>query len=93
MARIEIYTKASCGFCVRAKRLLEMKRVDYDETPVDRGGAPRNEMIQRANGRSTVPQIFIDGRHIGGCDDLMALEYGGKLDAMLAAPQPSLGQD
>ena len=85
MATVEIYTKASCGFCTRAKRLLEMKKVDYREVPVDRGGAPRDEMIQRAGGRSTVPQIFIDGRHVGGCDDLMALEYDGKLDALLAA--------
>ena len=85
MAKVEIYTKASCGFCVRAKRLLDMKRIDYDETPIDRGGEPRNAMIQRANGRSTVPQIFIGGTHIGGCDELMALEYDGKLDALLAA--------
>jgi len=85
VATVEIYTKASCGFCTRAKRLLEMKKVDYREIPVDRGGAPRDEMIQRAGGRSTVPQIFINGRHVGGCDDLMALEYDGKLDALLAA--------
>jgi glutaredoxin 3 len=85
VATIEIYTKASCGFCVRAKRLLDVKKVDYREIAIDRGGAPREEMIQRARGRSTVPQIFIDGRHIGGCDDMMALEYDGKLDALLAA--------
>ena len=85
MATVEIYTKASCGFCTRAKRMLEMKKIDYREIAVDRGGAPREEMIQRANGRSTVPQIFINGRHVGGCDDLMALEYDGKLDALLAA--------
>ena len=84
MAKVEIYTKSSCGFCVRAKRLLDMKKVAYDETPIDRGGEPRAEMLQRAGGRSTVPQIFIGGQHIGGCDDLMALEYDGKLDAMLA---------
>ena len=85
MATVEIYTKASCGFCVRAKRLLDMKKVEYREIPVDRGGAPREEMLQRANGSSTVPQIFIDGAHIGGCDALMGLEYDGKLDALLAA--------
>ena len=85
MATVEIYTKASCGFCTRAKRMLEMKKVEFREIPIDRGGAPREEMIQRANGRSTVPQIFIDGGHIGGCDDLMGLEYDGKLDALLAA--------
>ena len=84
MATVEIYTKASCGFCTRAKRMLDMKKVEYREIPVDRGGAPKEEMVQRANGRTTVPQIFIDGRHVGGCDDLMALEYAGKLDAMLA---------
>ena len=85
MATVEIYTKSSCGFCVRAKRMLDMKKIEYREIAVDRGGAPREEMLQRANGRSTVPQIFIGGRHIGGCDDLMGLEYDGKLDALLAA--------
>ena len=84
MAKVEIYTTSSCGFCVRAKRLLELKKVAYDETPIDRGGQSRAEMLQRANGRSSVPQIFIGGTHIGGCDDLMALEMDGKLDAMLA---------
>ena len=85
MATVEIYTKASCGFCTRAKRLLDMKKVEYREIAVDRGGAPKEEMVQRANGRSTVPQIFIDGHHVGGCDALMTLEYDGKLDALLAA--------
>ena len=85
MASVEIYTKVTCPYCVRAKRLLEMKKIDYREIAVDRGGAPKEEMVQRANGCSTVPQVFIDGRHIGGCDDLMNLEYDGKLDALLAA--------
>ena len=85
MASVEIYTKVTCPYCVRAKRLLEMKKIDYREIAVDRGCAPKEEMVQRANGRSTVPQVFIDGRHIGGCDDLMNLEYDGKLDALLAA--------
>ena len=85
MASVEIYTKVTCPYCVRAKRLLEMKKIDYREIAVDRGGAPKEEMVQRANGRSTVPQVFIDGRHIGGCDDLMNLEYDGRLDALLAA--------
>ena len=84
MAKVEIYTQSSCGFCVRAKRLLNMKHVAYDEIPIDRGGESRAEMLQRAQGRSSVPQIFIGGHHIGGCDDLMALEMDGKLDAMLA---------
>jgi glutaredoxin 3 len=85
VATVEIYTKASCGFCTRAKRMLDMKKIDYREIAIDRDAARREEMIQRANGRTTVPQIFIDGRHVGGCDDLMALEYDGKLDALLAA--------
>ena len=85
MAKIEIYTKTFCGFCVRALHLLEMKKVEFREIPIARGGAPREEMIQRAKGRSTVPQIFIDGRHIGGCNDLYALEHDGKLNDLLGA--------
>ena len=85
MAKVEIYTKFTCGFCLRAKRLLDMKRVAYEEYPVDLGGAKKAEMIDRAGGRTTVPQIFVDGRHIGGCDELMSLEQQGKLDALLAA--------
>lgn len=85
MAKLEIYTKATCSFCARAKRLLEMKRVAFDEYPVDMGGPKKAEMVERAGGRTTVPQIFIDGQHIGGCDDLMALEQAGKLDALIAA--------
>jgi len=85
VATVEIYTKASCGFCVRAKRLLDMKKIEYREIAVDHGGAPREEMLQRSKGGSTVPQIFIDGRHIGGCDDMMSLEYDGELDTLLAA--------
>ncbi len=85
MATVEIYTKASCGFCARAKRMLDMKKIEYREIAVDRGGAPKEEMVQRASGRSTVPQIFIDGKHIGGCDDLIALERAGGLDPLLKA--------
>ena len=85
MASVEIYTKFTCPYCVRAKRLLDMKKIDYREIAVDRGGPPKEEMVQRAKGRTTVPQIFIDGSHVGGCDDLMSLEYDGKLDALLAA--------
>ena len=85
MARVEIYTKMTCGFCTRAKRLLEMKKVKFEEIAVDFGGPKRNEMVKRAGGRMTVPQIFIDGRHVGGCDDLMWLEQQGKLDELLAA--------
>ena len=85
MARVEIYTKITCGFCTRAKRLLEMKKVKFDEISVDFGGSKKAEMVERAGGRMTVPQIFINGRHVGGCDDLMWLEQQGKLDELLAA--------
>ena len=85
MASVEIYTKMTCPYCVRAVRLLQMKKADYREIAVDRGGPPTAERGQRARGRTTVLQIFIDGQHVGGCDDLMNLEYDGKLDALLAA--------
>ena len=82
---VEMYSKATCPYCVRAKRLLEAKGVDFTEIPVDFGGPRKEEMVKRANGRTTVPHIFIDGRHIGGCDDLFTLERDGKLDALIAA--------
>ena len=85
MANVEIYTKPTCGFCHMAKRLLKSKDVSFAEVNIMMQPKRREEMIQRANGGSTVPQIFIDGAHIGGCDDLMALERAGKLDALLAA--------
>ena len=85
MARVEIYSKSTCGFCYRAKALLDAKDVDYEEYELTWGSPLREEMIQRANGRTTVPQIFIDGQHVGGCDDLFALERDGKLDQYLAA--------
>ena len=85
MAKVEIYTKMMCGFCVRAKRLLDMKKIAYEEYHVDLGGEKKAEMVQRSGGRMTVPQIFINDRHVGGCDELMALEYQGKLDELLAA--------
>ena len=85
MAKVEIYTKTFCGFCVRARHLLESKGVKFDEYVIDGGGAKREEMIERANGRTTVPQIFIDGRHVGGCNDLYGLEREGKLDELLIA--------
>lgn len=85
MAQVEIYTKFTCPYCIRAKRLLDAKGVEYKEIKVDFGGAERQEMLARSNGRTTVPQIFIDGKHVGGCDDLMGLEYEGRLDGMLAA--------
>jgi glutaredoxin 3 len=83
MARVEIYTKAFCGFCVAAKRLLAEKNVAYEEYDITMGGPKRSEMLSRANGRTTVPQIFIDGRHVGGSEDLHALEREGRLDSML----------
>jgi glutaredoxin 3 len=85
LPKVEIYTKMTCGFCVRAKKLLELKKVPFEEYAVDFGGAKKAEMVERTGGRMTVPQIFINGRHVGGCDDLMALEYQGKLDELLAA--------
>ena len=85
MAKVEIYTKAFCPYCVRAKRLLEEKGVEIEEYDLTYGGPQRTEMIQRAQGRTTVPQIFIDGRHVGGSDDLAALERRGELDSLLAA--------
>lgn len=85
MPKIEIYAKAFCPYCVRAKSLLETKGIAFEEIAVDFGGAKRHEMVERAGGRATVPQIFIDGRHVGGWDDLYALERAGKLDGLLAA--------
>lgn len=85
MAKVEIYTKTFCGFCVRARHLLEAKGVKFEEYVIDGGGPKREEMIERSNGRTTVPQIFIDGRHVGGCNDLYALERAGKLNELLAA--------
>lgn len=84
MATVEIYTKPTCPYCLRAKQLLTSKGVAFEETDVSGGGAARDTMIQRAGGRTTVPQIFIDGQHIGGSDDLAALERAGKLDMLLA---------
>ena len=77
---VEIYTKAFCPYCWRAKALLESKGVEYREISVDFGGEVRQQMIQRANGRTTVPQIFIREHHVGGCDDLFELHHSGKLD-------------
>lgn len=85
MAKVEIYTKAFCPYCSRALALLRDRGVAIDEHDITLGGARRGEMIARAGGRSTVPQIFIDGAHIGGCDDLMALERAGRLDPLLGA--------
>lgn len=83
MAEVEIYSSMFCPFCHRAKRLLSEKGVDFIEIDVDMDGAKRREMMERAHGRHTVPQIFIDGAHVGGSDDLAALDRDGKLDTML----------
>lgn len=85
MAKVEIYTKDWCPYCVRAKRLLTENGAEVTEVAVDQGGDKKAEMIQRAGGRTTVPQIFIGGKHIGGCDDLMDLQASGKLAGLLAA--------
>ena len=85
MTTVEIYTKTTCPYCWRAKQLLNSKGIEYKELVVDFAGPEKETMIERANGRRTVPQIFIGERHIGGCDDLMALERNGKLDALFAA--------
>lgn len=85
MARVEIYTTPWCPYCLAAKRLLATKGVAYEETDVSGGSEKRQEMMARAEGRYTVPQIFIDGTPIGGCDELHALDRAGKLDPMLAA--------
>ena len=86
MARVEIYSTLFCPYCARAKSLLEKKGVDYVNIDVIEDAAKRDEMIKRAGGRYTVPQIFINGEHVGGCDELYALERAGKLDAKLGAP-------
>ncbi|WP_375393588.1 glutaredoxin 3 [uncultured Sphingomonas sp.] len=83
MAKVEIYTKAFCPYCARAMQLLAGKGVDPDEYDITMDRTKRAEMLDRAQGRSTVPQIFIDGAHIGGSDDLAALDRAGKLDPLL----------
>jgi glutaredoxin 3 len=85
MPRVEIYTKFLCPYCARAKKLLDGKGVAYEEIDISMGGEKRAEMLQRANGRHTVPQIFIGDRHVGGSDDLAELERNGQLDPLLAA--------
>lgn len=84
MKTVEIYTSPLCGFCHAAKRLLTTKGVSFSEIDVSRDPGLRQAMMARANGRTTVPQIFIGDDHVGGCDDLYALERAGKLDGLLA---------
>ncbi len=85
MQRVEIYSTPWCPYCIAAKRLLERKGVSYEDTDVSGNAELRQEMMRRANGRHTVPQIFIGGKHVGGSDELHALERSGKLDPMLVA--------
>ena len=84
MSQVTIYTKPYCPYCMQAVELLETKGVAFDEIEAAFDPGKRQEMIQRSGGRATFPQIFIDARHIGGCDEMMALERAGKLDGLLA---------
>ncbi|SBS35409.1 Glutaredoxin-3 [Marinomonas aquimarina] len=84
MANITIYSSNYCPFCFRAKQLLQYKQADFSEILVDGNHALRQEMMEKS-GRHTVPQIWIGDRHVGGCDDLFALENAGELDALLAS--------
>jgi len=84
MTQVTIYTRALCGYCSAARRLLDEKQVAYEERDATHAPELRQEMIARANGRSTFPQIFIGDTHIGGCDDLYALDRAGRLDPLLA---------
>lgn len=83
MARVEIYTTMMCPYCYRAKSLLQAKNVEFEEIDVTYDPEGRKTMIERAHGGRTVPQIFIDGKHVGGSDELAALDRAGKLDPLL----------
>ncbi|AFY39513.1 glutaredoxin 3 [[Leptolyngbya] sp. PCC 7376] len=82
-AKVEVYTWSTCPFCIRAKRLLDNKGVEYTEYCIDGDRQAREEMTDRANGSSSLPQIFINDQHVGGCDDIHALDRQGKLEALL----------
>jgi glutaredoxin 3 len=84
MPNVEIYTQPFCGYCARAMRLLTEKGIAFTEINAPYGSAEREAAIARSGGGTTVPQIFIDGKHIGGCDDLVALNRAGRLDTLLA---------
>ena len=86
--RIVVYSQPFCGYCSAAKRLLTQKGAAFTEFDVMFDSSRRSEMLSRSGGRSTVPQIFIDGRHVGGYDDLSALDKAGELDRLLATPAP-----
>ena len=83
MPEVEIYTQDWCGYCARAKRLLDEKGAKYREINAPHGTPARDEARDRSGGRTTMPQVFIDGRHIGGCDELFALYRAGELDTLL----------
>lgn len=83
MANVDIYTKVTCPYCMRAKALLSEKNVDFNDIKIDGDNELRAKMIERSNGAYTVPQIFIDDTHVGGCDDLYALHARGELDKLL----------
>ncbi|MGE0221839.1 MAG: glutaredoxin 3 [Acetobacteraceae bacterium] len=85
MPEIEIYTQPWCPFCERAVHILTSKGVEFREIDAPHGSRERDEAVRRSGGRTTVPQIFIRGQHIGGCDDLVALDRAGKLDPLLQA--------
>nr|WP_315052444.1 glutaredoxin 3 [uncultured Brevundimonas sp.] len=85
MADIVIYTKPGCPYCSRAKALLERKGADYQEIVASNDPALKAEMVEKSGGKATFPQIFIDGKHVGGCDDIHALDARGGLDPLLAA--------
>lgn len=85
MKNVEIYTTPTCGYCHAAKRLLSSKGVSFSEISLAQHPEKRAEMTQRSGGGRTVPQIFVGQTHVGGCDDLYALEQAGKLDALLSA--------
>jgi len=85
MPEIEIYTQPWCGYCARAKRILDHKGAAYREIDAPNGTPQRAESVRRSGGRTTVPQIFVGGRHVGGCDDLEALDRAGELDTLLRA--------
>ena len=85
MQKVTIYTRAFCPYCSRAVSLLQKKGVDFDEIDAGMDPARKQEMVTRANGARTFPQVFVGERHVGGCDELMALEKAGKLDPMINA--------
>ncbi len=85
MAKVEMYTKMGCPYCMRARKLLSAKGVEFEDIDITMGGPKRQEMLSRSPGHSTVPSIFIDGKHVGGSDELAALDAKGELDQLLAA--------